>query len=305
MFSVFLLISAFIWLLNALSKNYTSVLEYPLVFADFPENKVSVGELPGHLDLEINAVGYALLRYKMFRKPVPISFNVSEYNLNSRQDGSRSYILTRYLKDQIATQLPAELQLLQIQPDTLFFQFAEEVTRKVKIQPDFGFTVDKQFTIKDGIVLSPDSVEVTGPDLILDTLSSILTEHLDLGVLTRNFSDRVRLSRTLDLTYNVSRVNCIIELERFTELQVTVPLEVLNLPDSILLQTFPSNIKINCRVGLSKYERIEEYPFRAVVDYDKIDEGGQVLNVSITNPPDYLLGYEYAPKSVEYLKSRR
>ena len=305
LFSVFLLISATIWLLNALSKNYTDVIEYPLVYADFPENKVSVGELPGQLDLEINAHGYALLRYKMFRKPVPISFNVSEYNLSTRQVGSGTYILTRYLRDQIASQLPAEIQLLQIKPDTLFFHFGEEVARKVRIQPDFSFSVDKQFTIKDGIVLSPDSVMVTGPDLILDTLSCVLTEHLDLGELTKNYSDRVRLSPRPDLTYDETRVDCTIELERFTELQIRVPIEVLNLPDSILLQTFPSSIKLNCKVGLSKYERIEQYPFRAAVDYEKIDEAGNVVNVSILNLPDYLLGYEYAPKSVEFLKSRR
>lgn len=305
LFSVFLLISATIWLLNALSKNYTSVLEYPIEYTDLPENKVFVGEMPSHLDLEINAHGYALMRYNMFRRPVPISFNVSEYNLSRRQDSSSSYILTRYLKDQIAAQLPAELQLLQIQPDTLMFQFAEKVTKLVRIEPDFNYTIDKQFTIRDGIILTPDSVEITGPDLILDTLSYILTQHLDLGILTRNYTDRVQLRRIPELSYSTSRVDCRIELERFTELQVTVPVEVLNQPDSILLQTFPSSIKINCKVGLSKYDRIEEYPFRAVVDYDKIDEHAQVLNVTIQNLPEYLLGYEYYPKSVEFLKSRR
>jgi len=305
LFSVFLLISASIWLLNALSKNYTSVLEYPLVYTDFPEDKVFVGELPGHLDLQINAHGYALLRYRMFRKPVPISFDVSDYNLNRGQDGSSAYILTRYLKDHISRQLPTELQLLEIKPDTLYFQFAGKVSRMVKIQADFNYTIVNQFTIKDKIMLTPDSVEVTGPDLIVDTLAYISTERLDLGELTRNYSDKVRLNKMPDLTYNISRVNCSIELERFTETQVSVPIEVLNLPDSILLQTFPSSISINCKVGLSKYDRIESYPFRAVVDYEKIEERVQTLNVSIQNLPEYLLGYEYYPKTVEFLKSRR
>lgn len=305
LFSVFLLISAFIWLLNELSKNYTSVLEYPLVYTDFPEDKVFVGELPGHLDLQINAHGYALIRYRMFRKPVPISFDVSDYNLNRGQDGSSAYILTRYLKDHISRQLPTELQLLEIKPDTLYFQFAGKVSRMVKIQADFNYSIVNQFTIKDKIILTPDSVEVTGPDLIVDTLEFISTEHLDLGELTRNYSDKVRLNKKPDLTYNISRVNCSIELERFTELQVSVPIEVLNLPDSILLQTFPSVININCKVGLSKYDRIESYPFRAVVDYEKIEERVQTLNVSIQNLPEYLLGYEYYPKTVEFLKSRR
>jgi hypothetical protein len=305
LFSVFLLISASIWFLNALSENYTSVLEYPLVYTDFPEDKVFVGELPGHLDLQINAHGYALIRYRMFRKPVPISFDVSDYNLSTGQDSSTAYILTRYLKDHISRQLDTELQVLEIKPDTLYFQFANRVTRMVKIQADFNYTIVNQFTIKDRIMLTPDSVEVTGPDLILDTLAFIYTERLDLGELTKNYEDKVRLSQKPDLTYDISRVDCSIELERFTELQVSVPIEVLNLPDSILLQTFPSSININCKIGLSKYDRIESYPFRAVVDYEKIEDRVQTLSVSIQNLPEYLLAYEYYPKTVEFLKSRR
>jgi len=305
LFSVFLMISAFIWLLNALSKNYTSVIEYPLVYTDFPKDKVFVGELPENLYLQINAHGYALLQYRIFRKPDPISFDVSAFNLSRGQDSSRAYILTRYLKDQISRQLHTELQLLEIKPDTLYFQFAGKVTRMVKIKPDFDYTIVNQFTIKDKIMLTPDSVEVTGPDLILDTMAFIYTERLDLGELTKNYKDRVRLSKKPDLTYNVSRVECFIELERFTELQVSVPIEVLNLPDSILLQTFPSSIKLNCKVGLSKYDRIESYPFKALIDYEKIEERVPTLSVNIQNVPDYLLGYEYSPKTVEFLKSRR
>jgi len=305
LFSVFLLISASIWLLNALSKNYTTVIEYPLIYTDFPEDKVFVGEMPGNLDLQINSHGYALLRYKLFRKPVPISFKISAFNLNRGQDSSRAYILTRYLKDQIANQLPAELQLLEIKPDTLHFQYAGRVTRMVKIKPDYIFNIDKQFTIKDKIMLRPDSVEVSGPDLILDTMEFVYTERVNLGDLTRDYSDKVRLNKLPDLNYALSRVNCSIELERFTVLQVTVPIDVLNLPDSILLQTFPPSIKLSCKVGLSKYESIEGYPFRAQVDYQEIEDGVTALNVSIQNMPLYLLGFEYYPKNVEFLKSRR
>jgi hypothetical protein len=154
-------------------------------------------------------------------------------------------------------------------------------------------------------VLLPDSVDLTGPDLILDTLSFVSTERLDLGLLTRNFSDKVRLKQIPELQYSLSRVECSIELERFTEMQVPVPIDVLNLPDSILLQTFPSRVILTCIVGLSKYDRIEGYPFRAVVDYALIDERTKVLSVSIQNLPVYLLSYEYSPKSVEFLKSRK
>ena len=306
MFSVFLLISVFIWFLNALGKNYTSVIEYPLVYTDFPEDKVFVGDLPEHLDLSINAHGSAILRYKTFRKPVPISFKVSAFTLNRPGgDSSRAYILTRYLKDQVSRQLPTELQLLEIKPDTLHFQFARKITRMVKIQPGFRYQVDNQFTIKDGIILEPDSVEVTGPDLILDTLDYVYTVETDLGNISRNFSGKVKLKRIRDLKYGRSKVNCSFELERFTEVQLSIPVEVLNLPDSIALQTFPSRVKLTCNVGLSKFDRKNGSPIRAVVDYAEIKEGNTLLDVNIQNIPVYLLSYEFYPKTVEYLKSRR
>jgi len=303
MFSVFLVISAAIWMLNALSKNYTSDIEYPLVYTDFPEERVFVGEMPGHLDLQINAHGYALLRYKLFRKPVPISFKISAFNMARRSDSSSAFILTRYLRDQISSQLPAELQLLEIKPDTLHFQFTDRITKRVGVRADLDFTVDKQFTIKDEIRLTPDSVDLTGPDVILDTLDFVKTEWMDLGLLTRDYKERLRWEEIPELLYQVSRVDCSIELERFTEMQVPVPIDVLNLPDSISLQTFPSRIMLTCRVGLSKYDRVESHPFRAVVDYEMIDERTNVLNVNVQNLPIYLLSYEYSPKSVEFLKS--
>jgi YbbR domain-containing protein len=293
-------------LLNALSKSYTSEIDYPIVYSDFPEERVFVGDLPGHLDLLVNAHGYALLRYKTFRKPVPISFKVSAFNLNRPgQDSSRAYILTRYLKDQVSRQLPSELQLLEIKPDTLFFQFARSVTRMLKIKPDFTFEMDRQFTTKEGIILEPDSVEVTGPDVVLDTLKVVSTVKTDIGLLTKDYRDKVKLLAIKGLEYNLTRVNCLIELEKFTEVQLSIPVEVINLPDSLLLQTFPSRIKLTCNVGLSKYDRMDRNLFRAVVDYSSIDEKTRELEVAIQNIPVYLLSYEYYPKTVEFLISRR
>jgi len=173
------------------------------------------------------------------------------------------------------------------------------------VKPDFTFEVDKQFTVRDGIILEPDSVEVTGPDLILDTLKYATTVQSDLGLLSRNYSDKVKLRKLNDLEYNRSRVDCTIELEKYTEVQLSIPVEVLNLPDSLSLQTFPSRIKLTCNVGLSKYDRMDKNLFRAVVDYSAIGEKTRELDVTIQNIPVYLISYEYSPKSVEFLISRR
>ena len=306
LFSVFLLISVFIWFLNALGRNYTSQIEYPLVYTDLPQDRVFVGDLPENLDLRINALGYALLRYKILKKPVPISFKVSSFTMNRPgQDSSRAYILTRYLKDQISGQLPAELQLLEIKPDTLHFQFARRVSKVIPVKADLFFQLEKQFTTRDGIQLDPDSVTVSGPDVILDTLGYLSTERVDLDLLSKNYSDRVRLKKIQGLEYSSSRVYCAIELEKYTEVQLSIPIEVLGLPDTLVMQTFPSKIKFTGNVGLSKYERASNNNFRAVVDFSSLDEQSKELEVFVQNKPSYLLNYDYYPKTVEFLISRK
>jgi len=306
LFSVFLLISLFIWLLNALSKNYTTEIETPLVYTDFPEGTVLIGDMPGHLTLRVNAHGYAILKHRTFGKADPVSFSMSAFNLSRRDsDSSRAFLLTRSLRDQVARQLPAEIQLLEIRPDTLSFRFAAKISRKLRIRPDLVFEVDRQFTVRDGILLEPDSVEVTGPDVILDTMRSVYTEKTELGQLSRDYSGRVRLKRIADLEYGFSKVNCRIQLERFTEVHLSIPIEVLNLPDSINLQTFPPRVQLTCNVGLSKYERMEASPVRAVVDYTDIKRNTNQLEVKLQNLPVYLISYEYSPKQVEFLQIRR
>ena len=174
----------------------------------------------------------------------------------------------------------------------------------LKIKPDFTFVVGHQFTTREGIILEPDSVMVTGPDVILDTLKYATTVRSDLGMLSRNYSDKVRLKKLKYLEYERSRVNCSIELEKYTEVQLSIPVEVINLPDSLSIQTFPARIKLTCTVGLSKYDRLDNNQFRAVVDYTDVGERRKELDVSIQNLPVYLLSYDYYPKSVEYLISR-
>ncbi len=175
----------------------------------------------------------------------------------------------------------------------------------IPVKPDLIFQLEKQFTTRDGIQLDPDSVTVSGPDVILDTLAYVSTERVDMELLSKNYSDRVRLKKIQGLEYSSSRVHCAIELEKYTEVQLSIPIEVLGLPDTLVLQTFPSKIKFTGNVGLSKYERASNNNFRAVVDFSSLDEQSKELEVFVQNKPSYLLNYDYYPKTVEFLISRK
>jgi hypothetical protein len=301
-FSFFLLLSIIIWLLNALSKDYTSEIEYPITYTDIPGKKMLIGDMPEDLRLKVNARGYSLLIYNLSNRPVPINFRVSAFTMNSFPgDSTRYFLLTRFAREQIARQLPAELQLVDFSPDTLFFQFANKVSKKVAVRSAVQFQPVREFTLVDRIRIEPDSVLVTGPDIYVDTLQAIRTEQRNLGILEKSYEGSLVLKAPEDIVVNTQKVLCTIALEKITEFQVSVPIQVNNLPDSLRLQTFPQNIKITGKVGLSKYDRIVPEVFWAAVDYSDVLANKTQLTVQVQKRPDFLITLDYYPQSVEYL----
>jgi hypothetical protein len=303
-FSFFLAISMVIWLLNALSKNYTTEIKYPITYSKFPENKILVSDVPDHLGLKVSAHGYALMSYKLSNRPIPLSFPVTSFTMNTLNgDTSRLYLLTRYARERVARQLPGELQLLEISPDSLIFRFATEVRRKIPVQPVINFKPGRNFTLKDGVRISPDSVWVTGPDIYVDTLRTIPTKTLELGTLEKSYRGMLQLKEFRRISYDTERLECNIELEKMTEVQVMVPVQISGLPDSLRMQTFPQEVRVTGRIGLSKYERIVPEAFWVGVDYKETLENKSRLQVQLRTTPEALNGVSFYPQTVEYLLS--
>ncbi|MCF8226652.1 MAG: hypothetical protein K9J30_12310 [Bacteroidales bacterium] len=303
-FSFFLAISIVIWLLNALSKNYSTEIKYPITYSRFPARKILVNELPNHLNLTVNAHGYALLSYKLINRPVPINFAVSSYTMNMlNRDTTRFYLLTNYAREEVGRQLPSELQLMEIAPDSLIFQFANLTKKTVKVEPDLDYSIKKDFIIKRSVQIKPESVLVSGPDIFLDTLTAIGTKKLNLGELEKNYAGVLKLIDYPKLKYTTSDIECEIEIEKLTEIQLQVPVHIANLPDSIRMQTFPHFIRVSGKIGLSNYERIVPEAFWIEVDYNEVLEKKSRLQVEIKSAPEELISISYYPQSVEYLLS--
>lgn len=303
-FSFFLTIAIVIWLLNALSKNYTTEIKYPITYSKFPPEKILVSDVPDHLGLTVNAHGYALLSYKLSNRPIPLSFPISNFAMNKMpEDTTKFYILTRYTRERVERQLSGELQLLEISPDTLVFQFANEVSKWMPIEPLINYELGKGFTVIDGIEISPDSIMVSGPDIYLDTLKTIRTERRSLGKLEKNFNGTLKLTSYSGLNYQKGQINCAIRIEKLTEVQISVPIQINGLPDSLRMQTFPQQVTVTGMIGLSRYERIVPEAFRIEIDYNDVHENISRLEVVMKTKPDELTAAEYYPKSVEYLLS--
>ncbi len=304
LFSFFLLLSVIFWFMNALSKNYTTTIEYPVRYRNFPTDKILVGNLPEYLSLEVNAHGYTLLRYRLSSRYIPLVFNVRSFTMNrmSVADSGVYYIETRFARSYISKQLSSEFNILDIKPDTLIFRFAGVIVKKVPVEPDISYRLGKQLILKRDPVVIPDSVNVSGPDYLIDTISEVKTRPFDAGLITQSVGKAAELVKYDHITYGRDKVRIRFDVEKFTEKTLLVPVEVVNLPDSLNLKTFPHYVQVTCQVGLSNFEKLQPSMFRALVDYDEAETGqNKKLKVEMFRQPDFIRSVKYSPRSVEYL----
>src|SRR6056297_3271253 len=146
-FSVFIVISTIFWFLIKLEEEYQSDIRFPVRFTNFPENKVMVGEVPREVQLEVRSRGYKLLEYKLNNIILPLVIDLNAYplKLDSRDDNGGLFLLTRDLKYVIEKQLSSEVEVVEINPDTLFFEFASRIRKQVKVASNINIEPAKQF----------------------------------------------------------------------------------------------------------------------------------------------------------------
>ena len=277
-------IATILWFLNALNKDYTAVISYPVKYVNMPQGKHLVTDLPSTLSLEVRAKGFALLGHRISTSFLPITFNVNTYsNHLLEKDEVFEYTLnTSEIKDKISNQLNTEIKLLDITPATIEFKFAQSVEKMIAVRPVVNYTLKRQYILN----------QITAtPDIRLKDLGKSVSKEVELTPLRGCTVDDVTIK--LDL-----------QVEQFTETKKTVKLQARNVPESLYLRLFPDNISITYDVGLSNYEKISNQDFEFYVDYNQTTSSS-FLDVKVGKTPACIKNLVYSPQKVEYIIERK
>lgn len=302
-FVVCLALSSFLWLLNSLEKRYTSRISVPVEYVEIPRDKELSGALPQNFDLMVDAYGYTLLSYKLRLAFSPILLNVGEMIDNGFTSPYRTrYIISTGLhREEIAKQISSEIKILSIKPDSLVFNFSKIVSRKVKVKPQLKLSFENQYFLEEEPSTLPDSLVIRGPQNVVDTIKFIPTEFREFDKLNHTLEKMVTIQPLKGITTEVSEVKLLIPVEQNTEVSFDIPIQVVNTPPEIVLKAFPGKVKVTCRIGLSKYKKLDYNTFKAFVDYNRISGKDSRLAVNFENHSKVVMSVGYAPREVEYI----
>ncbi len=300
-------IATVFWFLNALNKEYSVELSFPVRYTNLPNNKVLANTPPDHFTLKVNSYGFTILRHKLSMAFSPLVFNVNDFTDERMEDSEESRFTynSRTFIPQISNQVSNELVITEIQPDTISFYFDQVVSRNVKVLPDITYDLKKQHHLNGEITTTPDSVLVSGPESILDTLQYVKTKSQHYKELDQETQRNVQLEEFDKLEIETKRVVLNIPIEEFTEKQLYVPISVVGLPDSLSVTLFPNQARVNFLVALSQFSEILPEDFVLNVSYLDIEQKKELLDLNLQLQPPHILSVSMYPEHVEYLIEKK
>ncbi|MFV0365444.1 MAG: hypothetical protein ACK5JS_02930 [Mangrovibacterium sp.] len=302
-FAICLLIATSLWFLNALNKEYTINLSYPIRYINMPKDKLLRNTPPDHFILKVQGGGFSILRHKMSMSFTPLVLNCeSLFSKKYHADSAMNIrISTQSLEDKITQQISSELRILDISPDSLSFDLDQLKMKRVKVKSDITYSLAKQHFISDTIRFTPDSIDVFGPSAVLDTLQAIYTEKQHYDKLNQTIRRNISIQQIKNFQCTPKRVVMNVPVEEFTEKVIEVPIEIINAPSDLNIKLFPDKAKVSFLVSLSNFSTMSGRDFKLIVDYSKLNKQTNLLSVEAFRKPNYVYSLKTSPTHVEYL----
>ncbi|MDT0553889.1 hypothetical protein [Urechidicola vernalis] len=299
MFLIFLVLTSVFWILTKLSKSYSSNAEFSLVYENLPAERVFQNIPLQSVNVALNATGFELLKYKFNTKTLRIDLNNLRY-----KNGREYYYLPNNHLPELKSQLKDNANIERVLLDSIFFNLGQNLVKKVPVKINVNIDFKLGYDFVDELTVTPDSIELIGPDKVLDTINGIWTNAIELSEVNTAISERVSLTSFKDKNISMSNSSVLLEAEvdKFTEGSVKVPYKIINLPEGMELTTFPKEITIYYKVGLKNYNRISQENFNIICDFRQSKENAlEYLIPQLQNELSLVSAVRFVPNKIEYL----
>lgn len=297
-FLVFLLISAVLWFLIKLTKEYTTQTEFTVVYTDVPASKwISTPEQ--QVKLSFVADGFATLRHHVVgsqNRKVSVSLSEVPYRLEGGNTYSYS---TQYVADQVSEWLGVPSSNVTLNDDKQYFNMEDLQSKEVPLRVPLDVKTQRQYFVYGTPSVTPATVTVYGPKNVLDTLTAVYTAAFHA------VNAEERLTKTLAIDYyggvvrsDKATAEVTVEVEKYTETDIEVPVMVT---DSLNCRFFPETMKVKCLVPIRDFASVNATSFLVLADTAQLHQLKPLLDIHLVQVPNNVHVIKTEPEQVEYL----
>jgi|TARA_B110000261_G_scaffold158931_1_gene195975 hypothetical protein len=292
-----MVLSTVFWVITKLSNTYDSNVDLSVNLIDLPVTIVPVLEKDLELKVDLTASGFQLLTYHLFNKKVELSFE------NASHASGTALINLFDQRFQIEKQLFDNITVNQVIPNVLKFKYDNLKRKKVAVRPIINITFMRGYDINDGWKVEPDSLWVSGPGKLIDTIEELNTLPIKLIDVNTDIKKEIGFVKTnalLKLEVNITSISA--SVRKFTEKTVSSFINMKNLPDSLAIKLFPQSVAVTFSVLLDQAARIDSEDFAFSCDFATSDGGNKrSLIINLEKQPKNVSKVRWKPSQVDYL----
>lgn len=280
-FLFFLGFSTVIWIFVQFSKQYTIPIELPISYENVPMDKLLGENNPEAITLRIRDYGFNLARYRLLPPSLVIDLE------KAKDEGGQLVFNLEQEKPEIVNQLNLGFDELAFLQSNLRVNYEQKAVKTVSVVSQIGLNFAVGYSALEEVKLEPDTVRVSGPANIIDTLSEVRTENLRINNINTNLKGTVALDKSgLDrVTFFRDEVNYSLRTDKFTEGKIEIPIELQNVPEGNNIAIFPKEVVVFYQVSLNDFDKIKPTAFKVVVDFrNEIPREGFLLAQVVQKP---------------------
>ncbi|MBR9757088.1 MAG: YbbR-like domain-containing protein [Algicola sp.] len=205
----------------------------------------------------------------------------------------------------VTQQFGKDIELMSITPDTLKFRFDKQAVKSVPVTLNALITFSPGYDLLKPIALTPDSIKIIGPEVLVQAITHIETDSLKLKGLKTEVQKPVTLklpdNKAGNLKFAANTVTAHITVDKFTEGYLSVPVSIINLPEDVSIKFFPKKVNVSYYTSLASFNQISTKDFRVVCDYNQVLNGAGILTPKVVRQPEQVRHVKVDQKQIEFI----
>ena len=298
-FLFFLMFTSFLWLFIQFSKNYTQEVEFTVTYKNIPESKVFNESSDQKLKLTLNGNGFRMINYTWSSPKLVFNFEDAIPLSNSKY-----YFLTKENRNYFKEKLDFKGNIISIHKDTLMVLVDINKRRKVPIRLVGSLKYAVGYGSGNGLQTETDSVMISGPKQVVDTLNHIYTKEFNIHDLKKDYKTKLVLNTTglpKTLIIQPESINATIKVSKFTEGKQKIPVLLKNVPKDKEINIFPKEVMVIYSVGLDQFNSVKKSDFEVFADFDKIQKKSSFLVLELVKSSPVVYNVRLQDKQVQYV----
>lgn len=286
------------WLLNALNQDYTDNIAYPFRIEYDPSKITPLEPLPEKININVTGYGWIMLRKS-------IGINADPVIVKFEKLPKKEFLTSAQLATVVSRQL-TDLRLNFVAADTIFFDFDQVKTKKLKVVLDSAsFSLAPSWHLVTPVIISPETLSVKGPASLVRKVPDSIKVQVSAENIRGEYEETVKIPEYLfDLRIKLlqKEVKVRFTAVKFEKESLVLNVKPIKFPEDTSKYTFERKIILTYFVKEEDKGKVKPGDFEVILDYRKLDKKDQTIIPVLSKKPPFIRDYYFTPYAIKVRK---